>query len=126
MLTPTQIEQFNAEGYLLLEDALSSGDLGPVIDEYTAYIDTRTRQLLSDGSISQLYEDEPFERRLACVCSEDAELYRELDIMHLRGKASFELLRNPTLLDIVESIVGPEITCSPIQHIRPKLSLIHI
>ena len=41
--------------------------------------------------------------------------------MYLRGRASFEFLRNDRLLDMVESLVGPEITCSPIQHTRAKL-----
>jgi len=41
--------------------------------------------------------------------------------MHLRSKAAFDFLRNDNLLDIVEGLVGPEITCSPIQHIRAKL-----
>jgi phytanoyl-CoA hydroxylase len=41
--------------------------------------------------------------------------------MHHRGKAAFDFLRNDRLLDVVEAFVGPEITCSPIQHIRAKL-----
>lgn len=120
-LTTHQIEQFQTEGYLLVEDVLSPADLAPIIDEYAAYIDRRARELLAEGRISQLYIDEPFDRRLASICRQDAELYRELDIMHRRGRAAFQFLRNPTLLDIVECLVGPEITCSPIQHIRPKL-----
>ncbi|MEM7132191.1 MAG: phytanoyl-CoA dioxygenase family protein [Chloroflexota bacterium] len=121
MLTSTQIEQFQIEGYLQLDNALQPSDITPLIEEYSSYIDRRTHELLSQGRISQLYINEPFERRLACICREDAELYRELDIMHCRGQAAFEFLRNPALLDVVESLVGPEITCSPIQHIRPKL-----
>lgn len=120
-LTNAQIEQFHAEGFLLLENALSTNDLNPIIQEYSDYIDRRAAELLSEGRISQRFAEESFERRLACICQEDPELYRELDIMHMRGRASFQFLRNPTLLDIVESLVGPEITCSPIQHIRPKL-----
>ena len=38
-----------------------------------------------------------------------------------RGKAAFEFLRNENLLDIVEDLVGSEITCSPIQHVRAKM-----
>lgn len=121
MLSPNDIETFHNEGYLLLENALAASDLAPVIDEYSEYIDRRAHELLAEGRISDLYADESFERRLACICREDAELYRELDIMQLRGRAAFEFLRNPTLLDLVESLVGPEILCSPIQHIRPKL-----
>lgn len=121
MLTDAQVAQFQTDGYLLVEDALPLDELTPVIDEYQSHIDRRAHELLAEGRISQLYADESFERRLAYICREDAELYRELDIMHLRGQAAFKFLRNPQLLDIVESLVGPEITCSPIQHIRPKL-----
>ena len=32
----------------------------------------------------------------------------------------FEFLHNKNLLDTVESLVGPEITCNPIQHARTK------
>jgi ectoine hydroxylase-related dioxygenase (phytanoyl-CoA dioxygenase family) len=120
-LSVLQIEQFKADGYLVVKGGLEDSDLDPVIREYEAHIDRRARELKAEGKISQLHEKEYFERRLACICREHNALYRELDIMHLRGKASFEFLRNDNLLDIVEGIVGPEITCSPIQHIRPKL-----
>ncbi len=120
-LTTAQIKQFQANGYLLLADALDTRAFAPIIDEYAAHIDRRAHELFAAGRISQLYANEPFARRLACICQEDSELYRELDIMHLRGRAAFAFLRNPSLLDIVECLVGPEITCSPIQHIRPKL-----
>jgi len=120
-LKAAQIEQFKAEGYLVVRGGLKDGDLDPVIREYEAHIDKRARELKAEGKISSLHEGEPFERRLAHICREHNAMYRELDIMHLRGRASFEFLRNENLLDIVEGIVGPEITCSPIQHIRPKL-----
>jgi phytanoyl-CoA hydroxylase len=58
---------------------------------------------------------------LALICRENNEIYPELDIFRLRGKASFAFLRNEHLLDVVEALVGPEIICNPIQHIRPKL-----
>lgn len=120
-LTAAQIAQFNDQGYLLIRQALASVDLAPVIDEYTAYIDRRAQELYAAGQLSQLYADAPFERRLALICRETNDLYRELDIMYLRGPASFAFLRNAHVLDIVEMLIGPEITCSPIQHIRPKL-----
>lgn len=121
ILSQPQIERFKEEGFLIVEGALEDGDLDPVIEEYEAHIDARARQLYAAGKLSRLHEDEPFERRLACICRENNEIYGELDIMRLRGRASFEFLRNEHLLDVVEGIVGPEITCSPIQHIRPKL-----
>ena len=106
---------------MVAEQALGDSDLDPVIDEYCAYIDDRVRSLFAEGKITDLHEDEPFERRLACVCGQNNEIHDDLDIMKLRGRASFDFLRNEHLLDAVEGIVGPEITCSPIQHTRAKL-----
>ena len=113
--------QFHQHGYLVVDNVLTDADLTPVIDEYAAYIDRRAYELHAAGNLSQRYADEPFDRRLACICQETPELYPELDIMHRRGVATFGFLHNPTLLDIAESLIGPEIICSPIQHLRPKL-----
>lgn len=82
---------------------------------------TDRTQTYADGKIAQRYADAPFEQRLALICRENSEIYPELDIMQRRGQAAFAFLHNPNLLDIVECLVGPEITCSPIQHVRPKL-----
>ena len=120
-LSPEQVAQFAEDGYLLLRGALTDADLDPIIAEYEEYIGRRAEELLAAGDISALYADEPFDRRLISICREDDAIYKELDIMRLRGRASFEFLRNDRLLDMVESLVGPEITCSPIQHTRAKL-----
>jgi ectoine hydroxylase-related dioxygenase (phytanoyl-CoA dioxygenase family) len=120
-LSSQQVDRFHTTGYLVVGDALADSDLGPVIREYEERIDRRARELHAAGKLSRLYEDEPFDRRLACICRETMELYPEMDIMHHRGKAAFDFLRNERLLDLIEPLVGPEITCSPIQHIRPKL-----
>ena len=36
------------------------------------------------------------------------------------GPAIFNLMRHPRLLDLVEDLIGPEITSNPIQHVRIK------
>jgi ectoine hydroxylase-related dioxygenase (phytanoyl-CoA dioxygenase family) len=41
--------------------------------------------------------------------------------MQLRGKAMFELLGNEKLLDVVECVLGSELECNPIQHVRAKV-----
>jgi hypothetical protein len=120
-LSEQQIEQFNEEGFLIVESALQNSDLEAVIQEYATHIDRQAQKLYAEGKISQRYEHEPFERRLACICEENTEIYDEIDIMHFRGKAVFDFLRNDNLLDLVEGIVGPEIACSPVQHVRAKM-----
>ena len=120
-LSQNQLKHFKEEGFLLIRNALTDNDLDAVVQEYEKHIDQRANELLDQGKLSQLYKDQPFERRLVCICKENNEIYPELDIMHLRGKASFDFLRNKNLMKIVTSIVGTEVTCSPIQHIRAKL-----
>tara|TARA_B100000579_G_scaffold353696_1_gene308482 strand:+ start:186 stop:1157 length:972 start_codon:yes stop_codon:yes gene_type:complete len=120
-LTVAEKTAFENQGYLLVEGALTDDDIYPVINEYERYIDARAKELYRDKKISSLFEDQPFERRLAYICKEFGDIYHEMDIMYFRGKECFTFLSNENLIDLVEGLVGPEITCSPIQHIRPKL-----
>ena len=38
------------------------------------------------------------------------------------GPAVFDLLRHPAILDVVESVIGPEIASNPVQQMRMKPS----
>ena len=120
-LTQQQLTHFEEEGYVVVRDALTYADLNPVIEEYNQDTDRRARQLHAQGKLSQLYENEDFERRLASITAETTDIYEDVDIMHFRGENSFHFLCNDNLIDPIESIVGPEIICSPIQHTRAKL-----
>ncbi|MCY3770784.1 MAG: phytanoyl-CoA dioxygenase family protein [Gemmatimonadetes bacterium] len=120
-LTQDQFRHFADEGYVIVEGALTGDDLDPVITGIEAFVDNRARGLYEEGRITELHEGEPFERRLALITRENTAIYDEIDIMHMRAEALFRFLGNHRLLDLVESLVGPEITCSPIQHLRAKL-----
>lgn len=120
-LTEEQLAMFDNDGFLLLRGILADSDVDPVIEEYEAHIDRRANELLAEGKIGDRHADAPFDKRLALINDQCAEIYADLDIYRLRGKASFEFLLNDNLLGLVEPIVGPEIICSPIQHIRGKL-----
>lgn len=120
-LTPKQVQQFWEEGYLLLFSVLSLEDLTPLIQEFGAVVDRCARQLYTEGKISSLYEDEGFNTRLACISRESEEAFYALFSGVHTGPALFNLLINPKLLDIAESLVGPEIMCHPAYRVRPKL-----
>ncbi|MEE2831826.1 MAG: phytanoyl-CoA dioxygenase family protein [Candidatus Latescibacterota bacterium] len=120
-LTAEQRAHYECHGYVLIEGGLHAGDLAPVIAAYETFIDAQARRLHDAGTVSQLFEEEPFDRRLVCLCEEDASIYDHIDLMYCRLRGVFEFLRNPRLLDLVEGVVGPEIICSPIQHARAKL-----
>ncbi len=120
-LTRDQFQHFADEGYVIVEGALNEDDLNPVIAGVEAFVDERARGLHADGLITDLHEDEPFERRLALITRENASIYDDIDIMNMRAEAVFRFLGNDRLMNLVQSLVGPEITCSPIQHLRAKL-----
>jgi phytanoyl-CoA hydroxylase len=120
-LTPQQIARFREDGFLIAPDVVTPADQRPVIDEIAAHIDRRARELHAQGKIAELHEDKPFETRFTYLHRQCAEIGQGLDIMERLGAASFAYLLNDNLLDAVESLIGPEITCSPIQHVRAKV-----
>jgi phytanoyl-CoA hydroxylase len=125
MLNDAQIEQFQNEGYLVVRDALCDADIQPVVKEYDGVVDRLAADLMREGRISDSCTGEGFSTRLASLCRQDQATYRDadqlVDIASVLGPETFGLLRNARLLDLIEGIIGPEITCSPIQHVRCKL-----
>ena len=119
-LTEAQLEEFHDRGVLVVEDVLTDADLDPVIDTMSDHIDHRARELRKEGKIDELHEDAPFLTRYARLFAQSTEIGRGMDIYDLRAKSVFDFLRNDNLLDAVESLLGPDITCSPIQHLRGK------
>ncbi|MCC6175172.1 MAG: phytanoyl-CoA dioxygenase family protein [Chloroflexi bacterium] len=133
-LTPAQLQQFADEGYLVVENVLDPvQDIQPLLDEYNEVLDGLAEGLLAEGAIRSTYRELPFADRLTQICMESQRLFSSyFDIslpqagvtydtpIHV-GPAVFNLLRNPRVLDVVESIVGPEVFSNPVQHIRTKL-----
>lgn len=119
-LTAEQIAEFNTRGVIIARAVLTHDDLQPAIDELSAWIDERARTLHEAGEIADLHEDAPFATRYGLLFKQCPEIGRGMDIMHYRGRAMFEFLLNENLLDLLESLLGPELTCNPIQHLRAK------
>lgn len=119
-LTPIQTETFRQDGVLCVEGALRDADLQPVIDELTAVIDAKARALHAEGELAELHEDAPFDTRIGLLYAQCPQITRGLDIMHYRGQEIFRFLGNDNVLDVLECLLGPEITCNPIQHVRAK------
>src|SRR5437867_357723 len=119
-LTAAQVDAFHEDGVLVAEGVLTDADLEPVIAEMSAWIDERAKTLAEQGKLSRLYPDAPFHRRLGLLYAQTPDIAIGLDIMFVLGEATFAFLRNEQLLDAVASLIGDEITCNPIQHIRAK------
>ena len=119
-LSQKQVKAFEEDGYLVAEGVVTDADLAPIIAEFEDWIQRRAQRLHAEGKISNLAHDASFERRFATLYAQTPEIGAGMDIMFMRGPATFDFLRCPNLLDAVESLVGPEILCNPIQHVRAK------
>ena len=119
-LTSEQVQEFRENGVVVVENVVTEADLAPLIKAHEAWIDRRARQLHDAGKITDLAENEGFGTRFAKLYEQSPEIEKGLDVMHARLPEMFAFLHNDNLLDAVECLVGPDITCSPIQHIRAK------
>jgi len=135
-LSQEQLEFFNINGYLIIEDVLNNHDIENIRQEYAAILDREVPKLVESGQLSQDYGALEFEERYTKILQELDDmyaLYQYLDIslplLHKMeptaslnaGPAVFNhLLSNPKILDIAESIVGPELYSNPVQHTRIK------
>ncbi len=133
-LSRDQLDHFEWEGYVVVESALDPQKvIGPILREFEAIvnqIETSTRGHSARGTgdgmgglASRLIE-------LAGRAGPD--IMRSLDISLPQSgvgpdtpfnprPAVFDLLTNEGLVDIAESVVGPEILSCPVQHARMKL-----
>ncbi len=132
-LSHEQVEEFERDGYLVVEGLLDfDEDLQPVVEEYSALLDDVAGTLLKKGEITSTYAGLPFGERLTQIYVEsgrqtaqhlDISLPQkgvEADTPFWAGPAVFWLLRNEKLLDAAESFIGPEIFSTPVQHVRIK------
>ena len=131
-LTAAQLDRFREDGYLIVEDVLTEDDLAAIEDEYREIVDRVSADLVDRGKLRPLTGTTFSEQYIEAMNQLDDmyDLYQHLDISlplfdgldhsHTMnaGPAVFRLLTNPRLLDIVESVIGPEIYSNPVQHTR--------
>ena len=106
--------------------------LDPIIDEYDNLLNELTSDLFARGELSETYADLDFRLRMTKVYAETGRTFAQYfnlslpiidvseDTPFWTGPAIFNLIKTPDLLDVVQSIIGPEIASNPIQHIRIK------
>lgn len=120
-LTDQQVRTYREHGVLIAPGLLADDDLAPLITGVEAWIDERARRFAAEGRIRDTLAAEPFERRLAGLFAQEPAVAEGMDIMESRLRAMFTFMYNPSLLDAVASLIGPEISINPIQHIRAKM-----
>ncbi len=114
-------QQFETQGYVVLRDFLEADVVRQAREAMQILVDRQAETLLAEGKITDPLRDAPFETRIAQLYAAfpDAAptLYRPE--LHLPGL--FPLFFHPRLLDVIETLLGPEIRLYPNYSARPKL-----
>lgn len=129
MLTQPQLDRFRNEGYLVIENLIDETTLNAVRAEYAAKMETLYSQWHRQGLVPEAGPG--FWAKLDACYKAGFDWYQPFDIslphhdiradtpMHF-GPAVFHMATHGRLLDMVECLIGPEITSNPIQHVRIK------
>jgi phytanoyl-CoA hydroxylase len=133
-LSQQQVGRLFEDGYLLVENALDIRlDLDPVEEEYAEILERLATRLHEQGQISETFGGLPFGKRFIAVagaCEEPIFQHFEISFPFKNitaktpinlGSATFNLLRSPRILDLLEPVLGGEIYSNPVQHARLKL-----
>ena len=131
MLTQSQLNEFNSQGYLVVENLIDEDSLAAIRSEYSKVMDRQYDEWFARGMVKKPPEGLSFWEKLDQCYKGDFDWYQPFDIslphsdiredtpMHI-GPAVFDIVRHPNILDTMEQLIGPEITSNPIQHIRIK------
>ena len=129
-LTEDQIARFGTDGVLVVPDAVPAATLDAVRAEYTTLLDDLYDGWAASGLVPPA-GDMDFWQKLLVAYDAGCDWFQPMDIslpggeiaadtpMHF-GPAVFDMLTAAPLLDLVEDLIGPEITSNPIQHVRLK------
>lgn len=130
MLSAAQVQQFQAQGYLVIEDVLPPSVIDAVKSEYATLLDGLYAGWQAEGRVPD-GSDLDFWGKLSASYAAGCDWFQPMDIslpgdeiapdcpMHF-GPAIFDLVVHARLLDLIEALIGPEITSNPIQHVRIK------
>ncbi len=132
MLSPDQIGFFQDNGYLVVENLLDQeSTVAPVVGEYETLLDSLCAEWRREGRLPEGSVLSSFQDKILASYQAGCDYFQPMDIslptgpfsedtpIHC-GPAVFHLMTAPELLDAVESLIGPEITSNPIQHVRIK------
>ncbi|MGC1494228.1 MAG: phytanoyl-CoA dioxygenase family protein [Sulfitobacter sp.] len=131
MLNPDQIMQFETQGYLVVPDIIPADILERVKAEYAVLIDDLYADWHAKGLVKVPPEGLDFWGKLLNAYRAGCDYFQPMDIslpgdrikadtpFHI-GPAVFDMMTAPSLLDVVEQLIGPELTSNPIQHVRLK------
>ncbi len=132
-LNENQLNRFKREGYLLVKNVLDPTKvIEPLFAEYEVVLDRLANELFDRGEISSIYSNLDFGDRMIRIYQESGRDHSRYfdpslptggvttETPFWAGPAAFRIITDKNVLDVVESLIGPEITSNPTQHVRIK------
>ena len=131
MISASDVEAFHRQGYLVVENLLDAPTLDAIRAEYAALMDRLYDGWHAEGKVPAPRPGMTFWEKLDVAYKGGFDWYQPFDIslpadgitnetpMHF-GPAVFDMVTNRNVLDMVEQLIGPEISSNPIQHVRIK------
>ena len=146
MLTPTQLQEFHRDGCLVAKSVVDARTLDAVRAEYAARLDDLRARRRRAG-VAGPDDAGDFGEKVSRLICEAPDVYQHLDIslpldedMPRRvagwralygddwreeagvfaGESVYNLLTHPGVAEIARQIVGNDVVCSPVQHVRIK------
>ena len=120
MISKEQIEQYNQEGYTIVENVFSPEELKPILDEFEEIVNNFAEEAFAAGKISNKHEDKNVFRKLASL---ENDFPGSSVLIHHKGELKPELAKlwgSKKLLDMVQNWVGKDISGHPVWNIRSK------
>lgn len=131
MLDDTIKTRFEAEGFLVLENVFPAAIIEAVKAEYAVLLADLVKGWIDAGRLPPQIAGMDFDGQLRASYEAKLDWFQPMDIslpggvigadtpMHF-GPAVLAMMTDPAILDLVEALIGPEITSNPIQHVRIK------
>jgi phytanoyl-CoA hydroxylase len=130
MLNQAQIQEFHTNGVLVVPNVLAPDLLTRIRGEYQALLDDLYEDWHAAGLVPAAADMDFYEKLLVSYHAK-CDWFQPMDIslpgdqihsdtpFHF-GPAVFDMITHGPLLDVVEALIGPELTSNPIQHVRLK------
>lgn len=131
-LSEDELAFFAENGYLIVPDVVDDALIAAITDEYAALLDEIGAAKVAAGHLPSSFGQMTFAEKYLALLHSETSFFDRIDItlplanefpagatMHA-GPAVFALLTHSPLLDLVESVIGPEIYSNPVQHVRIK------
>ena len=120
IISDEQINQYNKEGYTIVENVFSQEELQPVLNEFEEIVDNFAEEAYFAEKITNKHKDKDVFKKLSSL---EKDFPGSSVLIHHKGLLKPELAKlwgSKKLLDIVANWVGGDIAGHPVWNIRSK------